>query len=110
MKLLLPNFPPVSIEGTTKFIDQFHIQLVQKQKINIAVGYVASDALLHLENVGSLYEYCNLYIGMCKWESVTRGQYDTIKRFNNYLREHEKGEVKIFSSFLDPLCLINSSF
>ena len=100
MEFLMSNFPPVKTKFPT-FSDTFYDMLPNTEKLDIAVGYITADSLIELQK---LVEYnnlkeLNLIIGMHYWDRFTKVEYNAAMGLNNFLREQEKGEVRIVTPF-----------
>ena len=101
MELLQSNYQPVQTECST-FVDLFYALLSKANKLDIAVGYITSDALLALQQIieqNNNITELNLTIGMHYLDQFTQIQYNAACKLNNYLRETNKGEVRLVKPF-----------
>lgn len=100
MEFLHSNFPPVR-QGKRDFLDVFYDLLKGTESLDIAVGYITSESLVELERLTELnnLKHVNLTIGMHYWDKFTHIQYETALHLNNYLKEREKGEVRLVTPF-----------
>lgn len=101
MEFLFSNYPPMKTEYKT-FADTFYGLLPQTSKLDIAVGYVSSDALIELQKtieLNSNIRTLNLVIGMHYFDKFTKLQYDTAMHFNNFLMSNHLGGVRLVHAF-----------
>ena len=66
MEFLVSNYPPLKT-GCKTFADTFYGLIPQTSKLDIAVGYVSSDALIELQKTIELncnIQALNLIVGM----------------------------------------------
>lgn len=101
MELLLSNYPPMKTYYKS-FSDAFYGLLSKSLRLDIAVGYVSSDALIELQKAIELnhnISEVNLIVGMHYFDKFTKVQYDTAMRLNDYLLKEKKGEVRLVTAF-----------
>lgn len=102
MEFLFSNYPPMKQTGCKTFADTFYGLLPTTSKLDIAVGYVSSDALAELQKTiefnGNIREM-NLIIGMHYFDRFTKIQYNTAKQLNTFLKENKLGEVRLVTAF-----------
>lgn len=101
MEILQSNYPPVRTRSTS-FFDMFYSLLAQARCLDIAVGYVTADSLIELQKLAEFNDNLaelNLTIGMHYIEHFTHAQYNAAKRFNDYLRESGRGQVRLVTAF-----------
>jgi hypothetical protein len=100
MNFLFSNFPPMRTEMPT-FHETFYSLLPQTTRLDIAVGYITSDALIELKKIVELnsIEMLNLTIGMHYLDKFTEIEYNTAVELNNYLTSHACGEVRLVTPF-----------
>lgn len=100
MDLLFSNYPPMRTKMES-FADKFYSLIPMTKKLDIAVGYITSDALIELKKATELnaIEQVNLIIGMHYWDKFTETEYRTALDLNRYLRESRRGEVRLVTPF-----------
>lgn len=101
MELLLSNYPPLKTKHKS-FAQTFYGLIPQATQLDIAVGYVSTDALAELQKTveyNDNLQRLNLIIGMHYFDKFTRPQYDAALRLNAYLQEHDTGEVRLVDAF-----------
>ena len=100
MELLSSNYPPVHCGGKS-FSDTFYDLLSRASVLDIAVGYVTADSLAELQKIVELnnIRYMNLTIGMHYFDRFTHAQYNAAMHLNDYLKQHDKGEVRLVTPF-----------
>lgn len=101
MEFLFSNYPPMKT-GCKTFSDTFYGLIPQTSKLDIAVGYVSSDALLELQKILELYtnvQTLNLIIGMHYFDRFTKSQYDAAILLNDFLTENQLGGVRLVHAF-----------
>lgn len=100
MELLSSNYPPVRCGGRS-FSDVFYDLLPRASVLDIAVGYVTTDSLAELQKIVEFnsIKRVNLTIGMHYLEQFTHAQYNAAMHLNDYLKQHDKGEVRLVTPF-----------
>lgn len=100
MDLLFSNFPPMRTRMES-FADKFYSLIPMSKRLDIAVGYITSDALVELKKTTELnaIEQVNLIIGMHYWERFTEVEYRTALDLNKFLTENGRGEVRLVMPF-----------
>ena len=101
MEFLFSNYPPMKTEYKT-FADTFYGLLPQTSKLDIAVGYVSSDALIELQKVIELnnnIRTLNLVVGMHYFDRFTKLQYDAAMHLNDFLMSNHLGGVRLVHAF-----------
>ena len=100
MDLLFSNYPPMRTRMET-FADKFYSLIPMAKKLDIAVGYITSDALVELKKTTELnsLEEVNLIIGMHYWDRFTEVEYRTAMELNRFLTENGRGEVRLVTPF-----------
>jgi len=100
MELLFSNFPPMRTRMAT-FTDTFYSLIPRANQLDIAVGYITSDALIELKKTAELnnIEKLNLIIGMHYWDKFTEVEYRTAMDLNEYLTDDNRGEVRLVTPF-----------
>ncbi len=101
MELLFSNYPPMKT-GCKSFSDTFYGLIPQATKLDIAVGYVSSDALLELQKtieLNSNIHTMNLIIGMHYFDHFTKLQYDAAIHLNDFLMSNKLGGVRLVYAF-----------
>lgn len=101
MEFLFSNYPPMKTSCKT-FIDTFYGLLPQASRLDIAVGYVSSDALIELQKTLELnnnIKACNLVIGMHYFEKFTKIQYQAAMHLNEFLQTQRLGGVNLVTTF-----------
>jgi len=100
MDLLFSNYPPIRTRMET-FADKFYSLIPMSKKLDIAVGYITSDALIELKKTTELnsLEEVNLIIGMHYWDRFTEVEYRTAMDLNRFLTENGRGEVRLVTPF-----------
>jgi hypothetical protein len=101
MDLLTSNLPPIRLNNQS-FSDAFNTYLDCSSRVDIAVGYITADSLawFHkaLESMTNI-QTVNLVIGMHYWEKFTEREYKTASEFDSYLREENRGSLKLVKAF-----------
>ena len=94
LELLLSNFPFLQSKKT--FSDRF-IELFQEaNEINIATGYISTDALTELNRIVELnHKNIKLIVGMHYFEGMTKVQYNATMNLGTYLLNQSLGNVFI---------------
>lgn len=101
MELLFSNYPPMKTDWST-FSDVFYSLIPQSTKMDIAVGYVSTDSLMEMEKIlemNSNIHQLNLIIGMHYYELFTKVQYGAAMKLNEFLKNNDRGEVKLVHAF-----------
>lgn len=101
MEFLFSNYPPMRTDCKT-FSEAFYKFLPQASRIDIAVGYVSSDALVELQKtieLNSNIRAANLVIGMHYFEHFTKAQYNAAVGLNRFLRRNNIGDVRLVTAF-----------
>ncbi len=101
MEFLFSNYPPMKT-GCKTFADTFYSLIPQTSKLNIAVGYVSSDALIELQKIIELnrnIHTLNLIVGMHYFDRFTKLQYNTAIDLNKFLRDNRLGGVSLVHAF-----------
>lgn len=100
MEFLFSNYPPMKT-GCKTFADTFYGLLPQTTKLDIAVGYVSSDALIELQKtieLNSNIRTLNLIVGMHYFDHFTKVQYDTAMNLNDFLVRNQLGGVRLVNA------------
>ena len=101
MNLLTSNLPPVKLVNKT-FSDTFSNFLDQSVCADIAVGYITADSLAWLHEALKTMiniKTINLIIGMHYWDKFTEREYKTAMEFDAFLRNQNRGAIKLVKSF-----------
>lgn len=101
MEFLFSNIPPLRTEFSA-FYEKFYSLIPKSSRIDIAVGYVSAESLIELKRIIELNEniqQLNLVVGMHYYEHFTKIQYNAAMLLNEYLRDANKGEVKLVNAF-----------
>lgn len=101
MEILSSNYPPMKTSHPT-FSETFYTLLSKATRLDIAVGFVSSDALLELQKIMELntrIRTLNLIIGMHYFDKFTKLQYEAAKRLNMYLESERRGKVYVVTAF-----------
>lgn len=101
MEFLFSNYQPLRTRCRT-FQDAFYSLIPQTSKMDIAVGYVSSEALMELKRIVELnrnIRILNLVIGMHYFEKFTPIQYKAAMILNDFLRQNGLGEVRLVNAF-----------
>lgn len=101
MELLFSNYPPMKT-GYKTFSDTFYGLIPQTSKLDIAVGYVSSDALIELQKtieLNSNIRTLNLIVGMHYFDRFTKLQYDAAMHLNDFLTSNQLGGVRLVHAF-----------
>jgi len=100
MKLLLSNIPPVrpSNEEFRKCFERF---LEKSDHLNIASGYISTDALTEIKRIIEFNKRpsLDLVIGMHHFDGFTRTQYESALYLNEFLTDKGLGGVFIVTTF-----------
>lgn len=104
MEFLHSNFPPITkkITNCRSFVDAFESLLSRSTEIDIAVGYVTADSLVELQQFVALNQnikHLILTIGMQYIEHFTKLEYNAAQTLNEYLKNSQKGEVRLVHAF-----------
>ena len=101
MEFLFSNYPPMKT-GCKTFSDTFYGLIPQTSKLDIAVGYVSSDALIELQKtieLNSNIRTLNLIVGMHYFDRFTKLQYDAAMHLNDFLTSNKLGGVRLVHAF-----------
>lgn len=101
MEFLFSNYPPMKTEYKS-FSDAFYGLIPQTSKLDIAVGYVSSDALIEMQKMieyNANLQNVNLIVGMHYFDKFTKVQYDAAMRLNQFLAENQLGGVRLVNAF-----------
>lgn len=101
MEFLFSNYPPMKTDRKS-FADAFYDLIPQTTQLNIAVGYVSSDALIELQKTiefNKSLHHIDLVIGMHYFDKFTKVQYDAALRLNQFLSENHLGGVHLVNAF-----------
>ena len=101
MEFLFSNYPPMKTDCKT-FSDTFYGLIPQTSKLDIAVGYVSSDALIELQKtieLNSNIRTLNLIVGMHYFDWFTKLQYDAAMHLNDFLMSNKLGGVRLVHAF-----------
>lgn len=101
MEFLASNYPPLKT-GFKTFADAFYELIPQTSKLDIAVGYVSSDALIELQKTIELnqnIQTLNLIVGMHYFDRFTKVQYNAAMHLNEFLKENKMGGVRLVTAF-----------
>lgn len=101
MQFLYTNLPPLKTRNQP-FYDAFYSLMTQAIRMDIAVGYITADSLVELKQIAAHYhkiETLNLIIGMHRWDKFTRIEYKAAIALNEFLREGNRGEVRLVIPF-----------
>lgn len=101
MEFLFSNYPPMKT-GYKTFSDTFYDLIPQTSKLDIAVGYVSSDALIELKKtveLNSNIRTLNLIVGMHYFDRFTKSQYDAAMHLNTFLTSNKLGGVRLVHAF-----------
>lgn len=101
MECLFSNYPPMRTSCKT-FSDVFYGLIPQTSQLDIAVGYVSSDALIELQKTIELnnnIRTLNLIVGMHYFDRFTKLQYDAAMHLNDFLRSNQLGGVRLVHAF-----------
>ena len=101
MEFLVSNYPPLKT-GCKTFADTFYGLIPQTSKLDIAVGYVSSDALIELQKTIELNcntQALNLIVVMHDFDKFTNVQYNAAMHLNEFLTENNMGGVRLVTAF-----------
>lgn len=101
MEFLFSNYPPMRTSCKT-FSDVFYGLIPQTSQLDIAVGYVSSDALIELQKIIELnnnIRTLNLIVGMHYFDHFTKLQYDAAMHLNDFLTGNQLGGVRLVRAF-----------
>ena len=101
MEFLFSNYPPMKT-GFKTFSDTFYSLLPSTSVMDIAVGYISSDALVELQKTLELnanIHKLNLIIGMHYFDRFTKVQYNAAIHLNQFLTENDLGGVRLVTAF-----------
>ena len=101
MDFLFSNLPPIRTVYPA-FAKTFYSLIPDATRLDIAVGYITADSLAELKQA-VLYnkniQTLNLIIGMHYWDKFTILEYNAAVELNNFLREAQRGEVRLVRPF-----------
>ncbi len=100
MEFLFSNYPPAKT-ACRSFSDAFFDLLPGSSSLDIAVGYITADSLIEIQKLVELNNLntLNLTIGMHYLDLFTKTEYNAAVDLNNYLRENDRGEVRLVTPF-----------
>lgn len=102
MKLLYSNILPLGTEDTQQtIIDCFREQILQAERVEIAVGYASATSIAELEVMVENYgirKVC-LTIGMYYIEGMPEGAYHTALKLNKKWCDMGIGEIRLVKPF-----------
>ncbi len=101
MEFLFSNYKPLDTPYRT-FSDTFYSLISEATRMDIAVGYITADSLAELKQTiayNSNIETLNLLIGMHRWDKFTKLEYQAAIDLNDYLRDENRGEVRLVIPF-----------
>lgn len=101
MEFLYSNLPPVKTSNPT-FSDAFYSLIHEATRLDIAVGYITAESLVELKQTVSFnsnIKTLNLIIGMHRWDKFTKLEYNAAIGLNNFLRNENRGEVRLVLPF-----------
>lgn len=101
MKFLASNYNPVKT-AFPDFTSVFYRLTAAASRLDIAVGYISSDAVIELKKIAEMNEQIrtlNLIIGMHYFDLFTKVQYHAVRELNGYLKKQHRGEVRLVKAF-----------
>lgn len=100
MEFLHSKYPPAKT-SCRSFADAFYDLLPGTDVLDIAVGYITADSLIEIQKLVELNSLrtLNLTIGMHYLEHFTKTEYNAAIDLNNYLRDKERGQVRLVTPF-----------
>jgi hypothetical protein len=101
MDFLYSNLPPIRTSYPA-FAETFYSLIPEAVRLDIAVGYITADSLAELKQTvayNSSIETLNLIIGMHYWDKFTKLEYNAAVGLNDFLREEQRGEVRLVRPF-----------
>ena len=100
MNFLLSNYSPFQT-GCKSFLDVFYEYFSKSTQIDIAVGYITADSLAELQKLAEINEnhIINLTIGMHYYDLFSRNEYNAAMKLNQFLRNENRGEVRLVTPF-----------
>lgn len=100
MEFLHSNYPPAKTSCRT-FADAFYDMLPGTSSLDIAVGYITADSLIEVQKLVEFNDLrqLNLTIGMHYLDRFTKTEYNAAVDLNNFLRENDRGQVRLVTPF-----------
>jgi len=100
MKLLLSKIPPVR-PANEDFRTSFESLLEKSDHLNIASGYISTDALTEIKRIIEFNKRpsLDLIIGMHHFDGFTRTQFESAVYLNNFLLDKGLGSVHVVKTF-----------
>ena len=101
MEFLFSNLPPLQTNSSS-FSELFYSLIPKATRLDIAVGYITADSLAELKQTihyNKNIETMNLIIGMHYWDKFTKLEYNAAVELNKFLREKQRGEVRLVKPF-----------
>lgn len=101
MEFLYSNYLPIKTKQNT-FQDEFIKLISIARTLDIGVGYITTESLMELKRILQLnakLEQLNLIIGMHYIERFTKPQYDAALDLNSYLKEKDRGSIRLVCPF-----------
>ena len=101
MEFLYSNLPPLKTANQS-FADTFYSLIHEATRMDIAVGYITADSLAELRQAlafNANIETLNLIIGMHRWDKFTKLEYSAAIALNDFLRDENRGEVRLVTPF-----------
>lgn len=101
MEFVFSNFPPLKTKYKN-FADTFLMLLSKSSQLDIAVGYISTEAVITLQKILELnnsIKGLNLVIGMHYFDGFTKGQYNAVLGLNDFLTGNGLGEVRLITPF-----------
>lgn len=101
MEFIFSNMPPLKTHFPC-FYDKFCELFKDATSLDIAVGYVTTDSLAELQGLmdkNDNMEQLQLIIGMHYFEKFTKPEYDAALELNRYLKDRNRGSVRLVTPF-----------
>ena len=100
MNFLLSNYSPFRTSFKS-FSDVFYEYFSKSTQVDIAVGYVTADSLAELHKLAEVNEkrIINLIIGMHYYDQFSQNEYNAAMKLNKFLRNENRGEVRLVTPF-----------
>lgn len=102
MKLLIPNYPPLSVRGFSGWTSEFEAHLHKAESIMIVSGYVSEAALARLDEIlrGAKTDLprlrsLDLVVGMAFFDGLTERQKMALRGLQRTLTHLELGHVYV---------------
>lgn len=102
MKLLYSDILPLGLEaGQESISDCFHREIINADRVEIAVGYVSRASIDELDSITENCETSNvcLTIGMYYIEGMPEGSYHAAVALNSKWKSTGRGEVRVVKTF-----------